>query len=100
MGESPYLREIRRLDPVRDRSRIVYLDTCFEFPWDTTRSLELALFRTFASPAIAELLDGPAGLGRPARKRTANPDWSLPTMVGPGTTRGGGRRGTRRMTGT
>jgi len=45
------LREILELDPLRDAQRIVYLDLAYEFPFDTTRSLELALFRTFGSPA-------------------------------------------------
>ena len=57
VGESPWLREIRTLDPVRDCRRIVFLDTFHEFPFDTTRSLELAFFKTFAVPSIAELLD-------------------------------------------
>ena len=56
MRESPALAEIRRLDPVRDHLRIVYLDACFEFPFDVTRSLEFAFFRTFAVPSIARLL--------------------------------------------
>jgi hypothetical protein len=37
MRESPYLAEIRRLDPVRDQVRIVHLHACYEFPFDTTR---------------------------------------------------------------
>lgn len=35
------------LDPVRDCQQIAWLSSCYEFPWDTTRSLELALFRVF-----------------------------------------------------
>jgi hypothetical protein len=54
---SQWLDEILRLDPVRDDQRIVYLDTYYEFPFDTTRSLEFALFRTFAVPSIGGLLD-------------------------------------------
>ena len=54
MRESPWLREIRTLDPERDCRRIVFLDTFYEFPFDTTRALELAFFRTFASPTIAD----------------------------------------------
>jgi hypothetical protein len=81
VGESPYLREIRGLDPVADHSRIVYLDTCFEFPWDTMRSLELALFRTFAVPSIAELLDRTGEFGRAAQKRYDDTDLILSTIV-------------------
>ena len=40
------LAEIRSLDPEADHQRIVFLSTRFEFPFDTTRALEFALFRT------------------------------------------------------
>lgn len=50
-------REIARLDPEKDCQRIAFLTSYLEFPWDMTRALELALFRTFAVPSIAELLD-------------------------------------------
>ena len=38
---------INTLDPQRDCQEISYLFTAYEFPWDVTRSLELALFRVF-----------------------------------------------------
>ncbi|MCW5924763.1 MAG: DUF2236 domain-containing protein [Saprospiraceae bacterium] len=38
---------IATLDPERDCQQIAYLSACYEFPWDTTRALELALFRVF-----------------------------------------------------
>lgn len=50
-------KEFARLDPRKDCERIAYLTAYLEFPWDMTRALELALFRTFAVPSIAELLD-------------------------------------------
>jgi hypothetical protein len=50
------LEEIRRLDPVKDHQRISFIDAFYEFPWDTTRSLEFALLRTFAVPRSAKLL--------------------------------------------
>ena len=67
MRPSPYLREIERLDPVRDAERIVFLDACFEFPFDVTRSLELAFFRTFAVPA------SPSGSIPPASSSSGRP---------------------------
>ena len=91
--ESRYLREIRRLDPVADHSRIVYLDTCFEFPWDTTRSLELALFRTFAVPSIAALLDTTGEFGRAPQKRYDDTDLILSTIVEAGYDSEAGKRG-------
>lgn len=56
MGRNAIRDEIRRLDPEQDNQRICYLDSCFEFPFDMTRALEFALFRTFASARISGLL--------------------------------------------
>jgi ER-bound oxygenase mpaB/B'/Rubber oxygenase, catalytic domain len=95
--ESPQLREIRRLDPVADHSRIVYLDTCFEFPWDTTRSLELALFRTFAVPSVAAVLDSTSEFARAAQKRYDDTDLILSTIVEAGYDSEEGKRAIRRM---
>jgi len=47
---------IAALDPVRDCQEISYLLTCYEFPWDTTRSLEFALFRVFGVATGTPLL--------------------------------------------
>jgi hypothetical protein len=38
---------ILTLDPVKDHQQICFLSSCYDFPWDFTRSLELALFRLF-----------------------------------------------------
>lgn len=97
MRESRYLREIRRLDPLADHSRIVYLDTCFEFPWDTTRSLELALFRTFAVPSVAAVLDSSGEFGRAPQKRYDDTDLILSTIVEAGYDSDEGKRAIRRM---
>jgi hypothetical protein len=95
--ESRYLREIRGLDPVADHQRIVYLDVCFEFPWDTTRALELALFRTFAVPSIAALLDSTGEFGRAAQKRYDDTDLILSTIVEAGYDSDQGKRAIRQM---
>jgi hypothetical protein len=64
-----WLRELQRLDPVRDAQRIVFIDASLEFPWDTQRSLELAFYRTYAVPSIAELLDSTGEFtGRPQKR--------------------------------
>lgn len=47
---------IARLDPVADRVEIGRALMLYEFPWDMLRSLELALFRTYAVPSIGRLL--------------------------------------------
>ncbi|GAB3996595.1 oxygenase MpaB family protein [Spirosoma daeguense] len=49
-------RELQQLDPLRDHQRIVHLLTAYEFPFDMTRALELALFHTYASPRVSGLL--------------------------------------------
>jgi hypothetical protein len=54
---SKVLRRIESLDPGRDHQRIVFLSCRVDFPWDTTRALEFALFRTFCVPTISALLD-------------------------------------------
>jgi hypothetical protein len=46
-----------RLDPAVDYQEIYRTTATVEFPWDVTRALELALYRTFAIPSIAALLD-------------------------------------------
>jgi hypothetical protein len=47
---------IATLDAERDHAEVYRLSTGLEFPWDYRRALELALLRTFAVPAIADLL--------------------------------------------
>src|SRR5918992_1919268 len=63
------LREIVRLDPVRDHQRIAFLTSLHEFPWDTTRALELALFRTFAVAKGTALLENTGELTERTQKR-------------------------------
>ncbi len=68
--------EMEALDPVRDHQRIVHLLACYEFPWDMTRSLELALLRTFCSPAVSRLLDQTKEfVGRPQKRYDDTDRW-------------------------
>ena len=99
MRRSRYLEEILRLDPVADNERIVHLDACYEFPFDTTRSLELALFRTFAVPSIGALLDSTGEFGERAQKRYDDTDLILSTIAEAGYTSEDGKRAIRRMNG-
>lgn len=68
------LEQIRALDPLKDHQQIVFLSSRIDFPFDTTRSLELALFRTFAVPSIGELLDKTGELQKRAQKRYDDTD--------------------------
>ena len=49
-------------------------------PWDTTRALELALFRTFAVPSVAALLDSTGEFAARAQKRYDDTDLILSTI--------------------
>ena len=62
-------REISQLDAQADCQRIVYLLTCYEFPFDITRSLELALFHTFGSRSVSRLLDRSGEFGKRGQQR-------------------------------
>jgi hypothetical protein len=95
--ESRWLSEIRRLDPLADHQRIVHLDTCYEFPFDTTRALELALFRTFAVPSVARVLAESGEFAARAQKRYDDTDLILSTIVETGYESAEGRRAIRRM---
>ena len=75
------LRRIEALDPVRDHKEIVFLSTCYEFPFDTTRALEFALFRTFAVPSIAGLLDRSGEFGQRPQKRYDDTDIIVSEMM-------------------
>src|SRR5947209_10151675 len=89
--------QIRALDPVRDHQQIVLLSTRYDFPFDTTRALEFALFRTFAVPGIAHLLEQSGEfLARPQR-RYDDTDILVSELMERGYDSERGRRALRRM---
>jgi len=97
MSERTYLNHILQLDPERDHLQIVYLDTFYEFPFDTTRSLEFALFRTFAAPNISALLDKTGEFGQRPQKRYDDTDLILSEILEHGYDGERGRAAIRRM---
>lgn len=62
-------KQIARLDPEADCEQIVQLTLRDCMLWDVVRSLELALFRTFASPPIGALLAKTGEFDRNGQKR-------------------------------
>lgn len=60
---------ILTLDPVKDHQQICFLSSCYDFPWDFTRSLELALFRTFGVAKGTPLLESTGEFVKRTRKR-------------------------------
>lgn len=62
-------RRIQTLDPERDHQQICHLLAGYEFPWDVTRALEVALLRTFCIPSVSGLLDRTGEFRHHAQKR-------------------------------
>ncbi|MEU3066341.1 oxygenase MpaB family protein [Streptomyces sp. NPDC006906] len=91
------LKEIQRLDPERDFLEIYRLSVCYEFPWDVTRALELALYRTYAVPSIGRLLDETAELTERSQKRYDDTALLLDTVVEHGFDTDEGRTAVRRI---
>ncbi|NUR42195.1 MAG: DUF2236 domain-containing protein, partial [Streptomyces sp.] len=91
------LERIRRMDPHEDASEIYRLMTAYEFPWDFTRSLELALYRTYAVPSIGRLLAGTAELTDRSQKRYDDTSLLLDAVVEHGFGSEEGRTAIRRI---
>ncbi len=88
---------IRRLDPVEDHQEIVRLSGMVDFPWDVTRALEFALFRTFASPRISGLLARTGEFTRRPQRRYDDTDLLIATFVEHGYDRPQGQQAIERM---
>jgi hypothetical protein len=97
MSRHTTLAAIHRLDPEKDHQRIVYLSTCFDFPFDTTRALEFALFRTFCVPSISALLDQTGEFRTRAQKRYDDTDLLVSEILEHGYDSARGTQALRRM---
>ncbi|MFF7363721.1 oxygenase MpaB family protein [Streptomyces sp. NPDC008125] len=91
------LKEIQSLDPEEDFLRIHRLSVTLEFPWDITRALELALYRTYAVPSIGRLLATTAELTDRSQKRYDDTALLLDSVVEHGFDSGEGRTALRRI---
>src|SRR5947209_18125636 len=91
------LDQIRQLDPEKDHLRIVLLSTRYEFPFDTTRALEFALFRTFCVPRISAVLDRTGEFQHRAQKRYDDTDLIVSELMEWGYDSDRGKRALRRM---
>jgi hypothetical protein len=97
MGRFDVLREIERLDPARDHQRIVHLSFGYEFPWDSIRALEIALYRTYCVPSISALLDRTGEFHRHAQRRYDDTSILVAEMCEWGYETGRGREALERM---
>ncbi|MFG3529833.1 oxygenase MpaB family protein [Streptomyces sp. NPDC047917] len=97
MKRYDWLKEIQRLDPERDFLRIHRITATHEFPWDITRALELALYRTYAVPSIGRLLARTAELTDRSQKRYDDTALLLDTVMEHGFDSDPGRTALRRI---
>lgn len=97
MSRYTILNEIKTLDPLKDHLRIVFLSTCFEFPFDTTRSLEFALYRTYCVPNVSALLDKTGEFAARPQKRYDDTDIIVSELMEWGYESERGKRALRRM---
>jgi hypothetical protein len=99
MRRATILDEIRTLDPERDCQRVVFLSTCYEFAFDTTRALEFALYRTYCVPSISALLDRTGEFGARPQKRYDDTDILVSELMEWGYDSDRGRAALRKMNG-
>jgi hypothetical protein len=91
------LGEIERLDAVRNHQRIAFLSARCDFPFDTTRSLEFALLRTFGVPSVAGLLDRTGEFVQRTQRRYDDTDIIVSEMMEHGYDSERGARALQRM---
>jgi hypothetical protein len=82
---------------VKDHQRITFLSCRVDFPFDTTRALEFALFRTFCVPSISALLDRTKEFECRAQKRYDDTDIIVSEMMEHGYDSERGRAALKRM---
>jgi hypothetical protein len=97
MARFDRLREIQQLDPERDHAKIQHLSTGYEFPWDTVRALEIALYRTYCVPAISALLDRTGEFRHRTQQRYDDTSLIVAEMCKSGYESGRGRDALERM---
>jgi hypothetical protein len=97
MREQQVLKKLESLDPEKDTLEIVRLIANYDFVWDTARSLEFALFRTFAVPSIGNLLAATHEFEKRPQKRYDDTDLILSEMMEHGYDSERGREAIRRM---
>src|SRR6266498_521440 len=93
------LDRTRRLDPERDYHQIYRSLVLVEFrsQWDALMGLQFAFYRTFAVPAIAQLLDGSGELTHRYLKRGLDTALLMYEMIDHGFDHPRGRQAVRRL---
>jgi hypothetical protein len=81
MRKQTFLSKIAPLDAQKDHLAISHWVAYHDFPWDSTRALEFALFRTFAVPSIGKLLLGTHEFSERTQKRYDDTDLILSEII-------------------
>lgn len=68
-GRYDILKRVLQLDPKEDCQEITYLVGAYEYPWLIKKSLEFALFRTYAVPHTSRILDASGQFAQHGQKR-------------------------------
>lgn len=97
MGRYYWADQIAQLDPDQDYHEIYRILAAHEFPWDMNQSLSLALFRTYAVPAIGRLLHDTGEFTRRTQKRYDDTALILDAILEHGLDSERGRTALRRM---
>ncbi|MQA15688.1 MAG: DUF2236 domain-containing protein [Pseudonocardiaceae bacterium] len=88
---------IAGLDAERDCEEIARLLATIEFPWDVTRALELALYRTYCVPSIGGLLDATQEFAQRTQRRYDDTALLLAEVMKQGLDSPLGRQAVRRI---
>ena len=97
MGRYDILHRIQRLDPQKDHVEIYALISCYEFPWDQIRSVEVASYRTYCVPSISGLLDSTGEFANRPQKRYDDTSLIMAELAAFGYDSKRGRAALRRM---
>ncbi|MEO1290941.1 MAG: DUF2236 domain-containing protein, partial [Chloroflexota bacterium] len=68
-GRYDVLKRVLQLDPKDDCQEITYLVGAYEYPWLIKKSLEFALFRTYAVPHTSRILAASGQFEQHGQKR-------------------------------
>ncbi|WP_194916817.1 oxygenase MpaB family protein [Catenulispora rubra] len=91
------LKHVRTLDPVEDHEEIYRTVAQYEFGWETMLGLNLAFYRTFGIPAIAELLYSTGEMTERTRKRADDTGLLMYEMITHGLEAERGRAAVKRL---
>jgi hypothetical protein len=89
--------QVQQLDPIKDCHQIIFTSGAYDFPWLGMRSLEFALFRTYAIPSISKLLDETGQFERYGQKRYDDTSLIIAEIVENGYDSERGRTAIKRM---